>query len=249
MDPRHSWEQNRAIAEEFCYYDEQVRIAETVLAQAQSARQHALAAFAVSLGRDRSAADLLGLAERDVRSARRSVGRKEARSVADELLASFHRRAMREGSGGGGRTDESDAPASAGPLPLSALDEALAEGWRNGVDLHALATEAGVEVNTVVDRLKTLSTQGLLPDPDSPTVPRGRHRRTDNSEHHSPGSVPTGQQNPRDAGEAEADVPLDPWAAWETEFSAAAGCPPPMPHAAAEPSQGRMLITMVVPKT
>ncbi|AUH38875.1 hypothetical protein CXR04_00180 [Streptomyces sp. CMB-StM0423] len=106
-----------------------------------------------------------------------------------------------------------------------------------------------MEVNTVVDRLKTLSTQGLLPDPDSPTIPRGRHRRTDNSGHLFPGSAPAGQQKVRDVEAARADVPLDPWADWETEFSAHAACPPPMPHVEADPSQGRMLITMVVPKT
>lgn len=219
MEPRHSWQRNRAIAEGFCYYDEQVRIAETVLAQAQTARQHALAAFAVSLGRDRSAADLLGLAERDVRAARRSVGRKDARIVADELLASFHRRAVRDDPEGRDHTDEPGARASADPLPLSALDAAVAEGWRNGADLHALAAAIGVEVNTVVDRLKRLSTQGLLPDPDSPAAPRGRHRRTDDSENPTPPSPPAGQPNAREREEADGEAPLDSWAVWETEFS------------------------------
>ncbi len=268
MEPRHSWHRNRAIAEEFCYYDEQVRIAETVLAQAQTARRHALAAFAVNLGRDRSAADLLGLAEREVRAARRSVGRKDARIVAEELLTSFHERAEKERAAeSADRPDGSGGYASSGPPALSALDEALAQGWRSGVDLHVLAAEAGVEVSTVVDRLKKLSTQGLLPDPEGPTAPRGRHRRTGDSAHfpraspqgtrsdegflaaHVPPDADPGQRGGQIPEEADAGVSPDPWAAWETEFSVPAPSPPPPPDIEAEPARDRRLITVVMPRS
>ncbi|MEU8350658.1 MULTISPECIES: hypothetical protein [Streptomyces] len=76
------------LAEAFCLSDEQVRSAQTALDEAQAHRSRLLAAFAVTVGSDGAVAGVLGLHEREVRVARRTVGKEDARGVADELLAS-----------------------------------------------------------------------------------------------------------------------------------------------------------------
>ena len=87
MEPRDYWDRNSVLAEAFCASDERVRHARSVLNEAQAERNRALAAFAVSIGRDATIADLMGLSEREVRLARRRVGRGRARSLAERLLA------------------------------------------------------------------------------------------------------------------------------------------------------------------
>lgn len=74
------------LAEAFCASDDQVRQAQAVLDEAQAGRSRTLAAFAVTVGDDGTVANLLGLNEREVRVARRTVGRDDARTVAEELL-------------------------------------------------------------------------------------------------------------------------------------------------------------------
>ncbi|WP_330173967.1 hypothetical protein OG875_10540 [Streptomyces sp. NBC_01498] len=86
MEPRELWDRNSVLAEAFCATDEQVRQAQTVLDEAQAERSRTLAAFAVTVGNDGAVADLMGLSEREVRLARRTVGKSDARSVAEELL-------------------------------------------------------------------------------------------------------------------------------------------------------------------
>ncbi|MFE2033741.1 hypothetical protein ACFXBB_10855 [Streptomyces scopuliridis] len=86
MDPRELWERNTVLAEAFCASDERVRQAQSVLDEAQAERSRTLAAFSVTVGNDGAVADLMGLNEREVRVARRTVGREDARSVAEELL-------------------------------------------------------------------------------------------------------------------------------------------------------------------
>ncbi|MFJ9031507.1 hypothetical protein ACIRQP_23895 [Streptomyces sp. NPDC102274] len=86
MDPRELWERNTVLAEAFCASDERVRQAQSVLDAAQAERSRTLAAFSVTVGNDGAVADLMGLNEREVRVARRTVGREDARSVAEELL-------------------------------------------------------------------------------------------------------------------------------------------------------------------
>ncbi|MFG3282138.1 hypothetical protein [Streptomyces sp. NPDC048111] len=66
--------------------DDHVRETQVSLDEAQSNRSQTLAAFAVTVGSDGVVAGLLGLSEREVRQARRSVGKDNARSVADSLL-------------------------------------------------------------------------------------------------------------------------------------------------------------------
>ncbi|MFD3519538.1 hypothetical protein [Streptomyces sp. NPDC058653] len=86
MEPRELWDRNSVLAEAFCASDEQVRRAQAVLDEAQAERSRTLAAFAVTVGNDGAVADLMGLNEREVRLARRTVGKTNARSVAEELL-------------------------------------------------------------------------------------------------------------------------------------------------------------------
>ncbi|MBQ0987321.1 hypothetical protein KBZ10_22935 [Streptomyces sp. F63] len=86
MEPRQWWERNTVLAEAFCRSDEQVRSAQAILDEAQVHRSRLLAAFAVTVGSDGAVAGVLGLNEREVRVARRTVGKEDARGVADELL-------------------------------------------------------------------------------------------------------------------------------------------------------------------
>ncbi|MEV5202040.1 hypothetical protein [Streptomyces sp. NPDC053720] len=63
-----------------------MRRAQALLDETQAERSRTLAAFAVTVGDDGSIADLMGLNEREVRLARRTVGRSDARSLAEKLL-------------------------------------------------------------------------------------------------------------------------------------------------------------------
>ncbi|MCC9739740.1 hypothetical protein [Streptomyces sp. MNU89] len=64
-----------------------MRSAQATLDEAQVHRSRLLAAFAVTVGSDGAVAGVLGLNEREVRVARRTVGKEDARGVADQLLA------------------------------------------------------------------------------------------------------------------------------------------------------------------
>lgn len=74
------------LAEAFCASDERVRRIQSELDDAQACRTRTLAAFAVTVGNDGSIADVMGLNEREVRVARRTVGKEDARSLAADLL-------------------------------------------------------------------------------------------------------------------------------------------------------------------
>ncbi|MGD9485813.1 hypothetical protein WDH52_21605 [Streptomyces sp. TRM70308] len=86
MEPRELWERNTVLAEAFCASDDRVRQAQSVLDEAQAERTRMLAAFAVTVGNDSAVADLMGLHEREVRVARRTVGKEDARTMASGLL-------------------------------------------------------------------------------------------------------------------------------------------------------------------
>ncbi|MFI1964281.1 hypothetical protein ACH429_09170 [Streptomyces pathocidini] len=88
MEPRQLWNRNTVLAEAFCLSDEHVRSAQSALDETQAHRSRLLAAFAVTVGSDSAVADLLGLSEREVRVARRTVGKEDARRMADDVLAS-----------------------------------------------------------------------------------------------------------------------------------------------------------------
>ncbi len=88
-----------------------------MLDEAQAERSRTLAAFAVTVGDDGSIADLMGLNEREVRLARRTVGRNDARSLAQKLL-SRKQPAPKEAPG---ETAAAPGPVpSAGPVPGAA---------------------------------------------------------------------------------------------------------------------------------
>ncbi|MEK8169361.1 hypothetical protein NKH77_04810 [Streptomyces sp. M19] len=63
-----------------------MRHAQRLLDEAQASRSRTLAAFAVTVGSDEAIAELLGLQQREVRVARRTVGKDDARAVARNLL-------------------------------------------------------------------------------------------------------------------------------------------------------------------
>ncbi|MFE9809404.1 hypothetical protein ACFYRN_41700 [Streptomyces sp. NPDC005227] len=87
MESRELWERNSLLAEAFCSRDDRVREAQAVMDEAVASRTRTLAAFAVTVGSDAAVADLMGLNEREVRVARRTVGKEDARIVADQLLS------------------------------------------------------------------------------------------------------------------------------------------------------------------
>lgn len=64
-----------------------MREAQAVMDEAVASRTRTLAAFAITVGSDAAVADLMGLNEREVRVARRTVGKEDARIVADQLLS------------------------------------------------------------------------------------------------------------------------------------------------------------------
>ncbi|MFF5337061.1 hypothetical protein [Streptomyces sp. NPDC013181] len=176
-------------------------------------RSRSLAAFAVTVGRDRSVADLLGLQAREVRSARREVGVETARSAADTLL---------------------NAPAAADAGPRTAwseeLDAALSAGWREGVDLHALAERLGMDVASVVTRLKDLSTQGVLRGAGTPPR-RGRHRKQDNGtppppRPAEPAARPRTRRRPAPQGTTSGTGTAESWAEWESQLAPVPEDPP-----------------------
>ncbi|MFC9245172.1 hypothetical protein ACFT7S_14435 [Streptomyces sp. NPDC057136] len=203
MDPQQSWSQHKVLAEEFCLHDKRVRLVEEALREAQLYRSRLLAAFAVTVGRDRSAADLLGLPEREVRSARREVGKSNARIVAGDMLdgqtASDENRPAAEWSGD--------------------LDAALGTGWSQGVDLHVLAAQIGTDVASVVARLKELSTQGMLRG-NGGAASKGRHRKQgERAGSHAAEDAPDQQpQQPAGSQTVNQDIAGN-WDAWETQLT------------------------------
>ncbi len=161
-----------------------------------------LAAFAVTVGSDGAVADLMGLNEREVRVARRTVGKDDARTVAQSLLsvpgvpgtappqpeeesvldmAFPHPRA------------ETPVPAPAHTMPIDygarpadngvhwtpGMDSVLQWSWQSGLDLQAVAEELGLSPRALLLRAQTLATEGRLAPKaaDSDATQSGRHRR------------------------------------------------------------------------
>lgn len=109
VEPRELWERNTVLANAFCTSDDRVRLAQSALDEAQADRTRMLAAFAVVVGDDGTVAGMMGLPEREVRVARRTVGREGARTVAANLL-----------------TRMSDQSADAGGEPVQTAGETTA---------------------------------------------------------------------------------------------------------------------------
>ncbi|MEK2476949.1 hypothetical protein HRD51_35540 [Streptomyces sp. A1-5] len=207
------WDRNAVLAEAFCRGDERVREAQARLDEAQADRSRVLAAFAVTVGSTGAVAGLFGLNEREVRIARRTVGKDDARAVAEELLSTTARVPPRE------KEPEEPAPVidhnsdpltATGSRPAAtvppavppeqnwspAMDAVLIGSWQTGVDLRELAVEFGLDLSRLIARAQQLSAQGrFYPGPTETYA--GRHRR-----------------GPGDAQEAEYTIPAQQSATW-----------------------------------
>ncbi|MFF8787884.1 hypothetical protein [Streptomyces sp. NPDC015125] len=203
MEPRELWERHAVLAQAFCSSDDEVRRTQGLLDEAEARRSRTLAAFAVTVGSDAVVAELLGLDEREVRLARRTVGKEDARAVAKSLLAQTTREqppAQQAGtplatpptahattppaaqSVGPATTPAAAAPHTPhAPQPhepawAPALDAVLMSSWHSGVDLTALATELGLDVRLLVARAQQLAAESR-PVQSPPPDRTGRHRR------------------------------------------------------------------------
>jgi hypothetical protein len=225
MDSRELWERNAVLAEAFCVSDDQVAAAQTTLDEAQADRTRLLAAFAVTVGSDAAVARLLGLTEREVRMARRTVGKEDARRVAQHLLAArpqqepggevpadteHHAEVRLEAPAPAaepvGHVDPSlDAPRE--PAWTPALDGLLVQGWRGRVDLQVLAEQIGADLGALLSRLQYLAAEGRLDGAGNGGNSSGRHRRTSGHGHLG---HPDGAYGPPYGG-ADAMPVADPW--------------------------------------
>lgn len=136
------------LAEAFCTSDDRVREAQTVLDEAQAERTRMLAAFAVTVGNDGAVADLMGLHEREVRVARRTVGKEDARTMASGLLTP-----------------------SPGPDPDSAPgteEQAAPEPVPGGVTLNDLLQQPHADVHVPRPRVEATEPTGPEPQPVAP---------------------------------------------------------------------------------
>ncbi len=194
MDSRELWERNAVLAEAFCVSDDQVAAAQTTLDEAQADRTRLLAAFAITVGSDAAVGRLLGLTEREVRMARRTVGKEDARRVAQHLLSVRPQsETVPDSSAAQAESVEQPAPspAEADHIPhggvdasretawTPALDGLLVQGWRGRVDLQVLAEQIGADLGALLARLQYLAAEGRL---DGSALgahgAAGRHRRT-----------------------------------------------------------------------
>ena len=213
MEPRELWDRNAVLAEAFCLGDERVREAQARLDEAQADRSRVLAAFAVTVGSAGAVAGLFGLNEREVRVARRTVGKDDARAVAEELLAGGPTALIREPEMPETPDYSSEVPpAAAAPTQTSgtrqsapprepasspqeqgwsaAMDAVLIGSWQTGVDLRELATELGLDLTRLVSRAQQLSAQGRFPGHEGHA---GRHRRGPGEMHEAEYAIPAQQ--------------------------------------------------------
>ncbi|MFH9614686.1 hypothetical protein ACH4MM_13300 [Streptomyces pratensis] len=124
------WKRHAVLADAFCGADDRVREAQSVFDGAQAERARTLAAFAVTVGSDAAVAELLGLNEREVRIARRTVGKSDARSLAGTLL----------------NHPSSDAP-DVGAAPEAASDDSPPPAPRSrnpSVEVHPESTHSSI---------------------------------------------------------------------------------------------------------
>jgi hypothetical protein len=205
MEPRELWERHTVLARAFCHSDEEVKTAQTTLDDAQASRARSLAAFAVVVGNDKAVAEMLGLPEREVRIARRTVGREDARVLADDLLVPQPVRQQPPVAHAPHPTLQEEpetrphaqehAPAPPPPdhpqiyePPLvqehmgwtAVQDAVLIDGWQSGVDMELLAIELGTDLPRLTARAQYLSAHGRLfvaGDDGSGMRHGGKHRR------------------------------------------------------------------------
>ncbi|MFF1923561.1 hypothetical protein ACFVW8_23690 [Streptomyces sp. NPDC058221] len=116
------------LASAFCGADDRVREAQAAFDGTQAERARLLAAFAVTVGSDAAVAELLGLGEREVRVARRTVGKSVAASLAESLLTESAAGDPDAATGAPGHIAEDDADDSysASAAPVAPPPEAAA---------------------------------------------------------------------------------------------------------------------------
>ncbi|WP_241779701.1 hypothetical protein [Streptomyces natalensis] len=226
-----------------------MREAQARLDEAQADRSRVLAAFAVTVGSTGAVAGLFGLNEREVRIARRTVGKDDARAVAEQLLAAAPNAAPREtdtatpapdtsseqtpdaapssySSSSGTRPtatpreSRDTAASSSEPSWSAALDAVLVGSWQTGVDLRELATEFGLDFNRLLTRAQQLAAQGRF--------------------HHAPGQAGEtygGRHRRGDLHESECTIPAQQTAAWNATAPSGHGMASAWHPGAAQPAE------------
>lgn len=181
MEPRDYWDRNAVLAEAFCACDEQVRQAQAVLDERQVERSRTLAAFAITVGDDGTVANLMGLGEREVRLARRTVGKTDARDVAQELLARRPQATNRDGA---------EMPAASAPQPQmqpqpqeTTAPLALALGQGGAAQLQEPAAEPEAQSPSPLPHQRR---ETLLPTPAAQTAQGAQEFDTENTVSWSP---------------------------------------------------------------
>ncbi|MCK7621553.1 hypothetical protein MUU72_00100 [Streptomyces sp. RS10V-4] len=172
----------------------------------------------MTVGSTGAVAGLFGLHEREVRIARRTVGKDDARAVAEELLSAARTPPKEPDEPAPGLDHPADysaaaytSPAMSVPPPgrpaggprdhaagtgeqnwSPAMDAVLIGSWQTGVDLRELATEFGLDLSRLMARAQQLSAQGrFYPGPTESHA--GRHRRGAGDVHESEYTIPAQQ--------------------------------------------------------
>ncbi len=187
------WERHAVLARAYFGNDEDVRRAQGDLDERNADRMRTLAAFAVTLGSDGTVAELLGLHEREVRLARRTVGKEDARAIAKALLdhhaADAYKPPAEDADGCPPYPEPEErqvshetpaapslphTPVTDEPVHVTASSTAGAAG--------RLASELGLDLPRLVARTRYLEAQGRLTHTSPPLDRSGRHRRVDGTE-------------------------------------------------------------------
>lgn len=237
MEPRELWDRNAVLAEAFCLRDEGVREAQARLDEAQADRSRVLAAFAVTVGSTGAVAGLFGLNEREVRIARRTVGKDDARAVAEQLLAAAPNGPAREpgtagpagpaGPAADSSPDRSSDAASASssstarPTPTSRDSRESRDGRESSGTSSEPSWSAALDAvlvgswQTGVDLRELAAEFGL---DFNRLLARAQQLAAQGRFHHSPGhageTYGRHRRGPGDLHEAECTIPAQQTAAW-----------------------------------
>ncbi|GGT33207.1 hypothetical protein GCM10010271_41380 [Streptomyces kurssanovii] len=191
VEPREFWQRNSLLAEAFCSSDDRVRQARAILDEAHADRARMLAAFAVTVGSDGAVADLMGLNARDVRVARKTVGKADARTVAEHILTTRpesrtapvpyedecvapdspfpHPRVETPPAPAPASVPAPAPPVEHGARPADdsvvwspGMDSVLQWSWQSGLDLQTVAEELGLSSRALLLRAQHLAAEGRL---------------------------------------------------------------------------------------
>ncbi|WSQ73244.1 hypothetical protein OG463_18670 [Streptomyces xinghaiensis] len=187
------------LAEAFCRSDEQVRSAQATLDEAQVHRSRLLAAFAVTVGSDGAVAGVLGLNEREVRVARRTVGKEDARGVADQLLAAA---AVAPEDG---QAEALTAPETATAHPVGTAGIPGAAGTAG---VPGAAHEVGGTVHEAY--ADPMTYQYYAPAQPPTQYPQSQHQQHTYYQHHQQHQTPAPQQTQHQHPHQPPPVPQQP---------------------------------------